>query len=278
MGTCGRADPKLSAGSNTTIYGRSLAARSLGITLALLLGGYAAAGLGYDAVLMLSAIAPGLAACVLWLLIRDPRGETHISRSRFREVLSSAFSEILPNPGLRHSILAFATVGATFAALEDFLGPFYQEKSGITLGLVGVIFGIAYLGTTSGLLLAERISFKGAKRIHYLMMLAALMLFGSVFIPGPLGVSALVAYFFICAVCFVHLQTRMQVRIQGNARATVTSVAWMLDALVGLGFYLVMGAVAEAFSWHAAFVVVALVTALSSLAFSATSPPETDVA
>ena len=257
----------------TRIYGRSLAARSLGATFGLVLGGYAAAWLGYEQVLLLSIIAPVLGAVVLWLLIRDPRRESseHAGQT-FMSVLADAIREILPNPELRHFLLAFATLGATFGALEEYIGPLYKEKPGITLGLIGVIAGVAYLGASIGMLLAERVHFARHASVHLLMALAAAFLLGAVFLPVALGVLCLVAYFFNCSISFVHLQSRMQMRIKGSARATVTSAAWMLDAIVGIVFYLLMGAVAEVISWHAAFVVISVVTIALSCAFAVQAP------
>ena len=259
----------------TRIYGRSLAARSLGATFALILGGYVAAWLGYEQVLLLSVIAPWLGAVALWTLIRDPRVQTEAStgRSTF-VVIADAMREILPNPELRHFLLAFATLGATFGALEEYIGPLYKEKPGITLGLIGVIAGVAYLGASIGMLLAERLRLRRHRSVHFLMALSGIMLLGCVVIPGPLGVLCLVAYFFTCSISFVHLQSRMQMRINSDSRATVTSAAWMLDAIIGIVFYLLMGVVAEAMSWHAAFVAIALVTVLCASAFALTVPSE----
>ena len=257
----------------TRIYGRSLAVRSLGATFALVLGGYVVTWLGYEQVLLLSVIAPWIGALALWLLIRDPRQQAEASTKRaFLEVAGEAIREILPNAELRHFLLAFATLGATFGALEEYIGPLYKEKPGITLGLIGVIAGVAYLGASIGMLLAERVRLHRHSSVHLLMALAGVMLLGSVFVPGALGVVCLVAYFFTCSISFVHLQARMQMRIKGNSRATVTSAAWMLDAVIGIVFYLLMGAVAEALNWHAAFVAIALVTIASASAFAWQAP------
>lgn len=257
----------------TRIYGRSLAARSLGATCALFLGGYVAAWVGFDTVLLLSVVSPWMGAVALWMLIRDPRLKSHEAEQRsFTGVIRDAVTEILPNRELRHFLLAFATLGATFGALEEYIGPFYQEKPGITLGLIGVIWGAALLGATVGLLLAERIRFKRHVSVHLLMILASVMLLGSVVTTSALGVAALVGYFFVCSISFVHLQSRMQARIQGQARATVTSAAWMLDAIIGIGFYLLMGAVAEALNWHAAFVAIAVATILCAGGFALIAP------
>ncbi|MCY4041172.1 MAG: MFS transporter [Gammaproteobacteria bacterium] len=257
----------------TRIYGRALAARSLGATFALILGGYVATWLGYQQVLLLSVLAPWLGAAVLWWLIRDPRtaSEGGTTRSAFA-VIQDAIREIMPNPELRHFLLAFATLGATFGALEEYIGPMYQEKPGVTLGLIGVIAGVAYLGASIGMVLAERLRLERHASIHLLMALSGVMLLGCVFVPGALGVVCLVAYFFTCSISFVHLQSRMQMRIRGDSRATVTSAAWMLDAIIGIVFYLLMGAVAEVFDWHAAFIVIALVTILCASGFAARVP------
>ena len=257
----------------TRIYGRSLAVRSLGATFALILGGYVATWLGYEQVLLLSMIAPWLGAIALWWLIRDPRPASKDStrRSSF-SVIQDAIREILPNPELRHFLIAFATLGATFGALEEYIGPLYMEKPGITLGLIGVIAGVAYLGASIGMVLAERLRLARHASVHLLMAFSGVMLLGCVFVPGALGVVCLVGYFFTCSMSFVHLQSRMQMRIKGDSRATVTSAAWMLDAIVGIVFYLLMGMVAEAFDWHAAFVVIALVTIFCASAFALQAP------
>ena len=257
----------------TRIYGRSLAARSLGATFALFVGGYLAAWLGYDLVLLLSVISPWMGAIALWALIRDPRRTSQrVDQRSFVGVIRDAVAEILPNRELRHFLLAFATMGATFGALEEYIGPFYQEKPGITLGIIGVIMGAALLGGTIGLLMAERMRFKRHASVHLLMILASVMLLGSVVTSSALGVVALVGYFFVCSISFVHLQSRMQARIKGEARATVTSAAWMLDAVIGIGFYLLMGVVAEAFNWHAAFVAIAAATILCAAGFALRAP------
>jgi len=257
----------------TRIYGRSLAARSLGATCALILGGYVATWLGYEQVLLLSMVAPWLGASALWWLIRDPRPKSEdTAKHSFLGVVQDAIREIMPNPELRHFLLAFATLGATFGALEEYIGPLYKEKPGITLGLIGVIAGVAYLGASIGLVLAERLRLERHASVHLFMALSGVMLLGCVFVPGVLGVVCLVAYFFTCSISFVHLQARMQMRIQGDSRATVTSAAWMLDAIIGIGFYLLMGAVAEAFDWHAAFIAIALVTILCASGFAWQAP------
>ena len=66
----------------------------------------------------------------------------------------------------------------------------------------------------------------------------------------------------------------MQARIKGQARATVTSAAWMLDAIIGIGFYLLMGAVAEVLHWHASFVAIAVATILCAGGFAVAAPKD----
>ena len=115
----------------TRIYGRSLAARSLGATFALFVGGYLAAWMGYDAVLLLSVISPWLGAIALWMLIRDPRQTNRqAEQSSFADVIRDAVAEIVPNRGLRHFLLAFCDLGRNLRCARRVHRPLLSRKTG----------------------------------------------------------------------------------------------------------------------------------------------------
>jgi len=101
------------------------------------------------------------------------------------------------------------------------------------------------------------------------LALAASTLVGGIAIAVAIGV-----YFALSAASEVLLQTQLQHEIEGSARATVTSLAKMAQHACEPAYLLYIGAIAQVWSFSAAFVAVAALTFALAIVFATIAPAQ----
>ncbi len=256
-----RGDPE----SFSRIYGRGSAASSLGVATALFCGGFVAEQ-GFALPLYLSALAPCAAAAVAAFAFADARTLGDQTRD-FAATLGRGIRLARRNRAVAHLIMLFAVFVAIYGSLEEFMGPYLNEKTAIPLGTIGLVYGCAYAARSLGTAFAHRLGTRSARTIAIGFGATAAPL-AITQVDSALGAGlAFALYFAACAACEILTQDRLQAAIDDDTRATVTSVAGMGMQIMGIGAYLVIGTVASWLDWHAAVAAVAGLTLLAATVF-----------
>lgn len=252
------------------VYGRGLAANSLGIATALACGGFLAEG-GYDLPIALSIAAPWGSALVAAMFFIEPPRSGAQRRESWRGILANGLSEVRQSRMIMFIVAMFATLVTGYGVVDEYIGPFLKEQPGFTLGTIGIAYACAFAARTVGMEFAHRLPIHSPRGIALLFALGTLGLAASVATNGASLIATISAYFGFSSAAEVLLQTRLQQQISGAARATVTSFARMTEQAVGVCFYLFIGAVAQRVSFETALGAMALLTGAMAIAFAMTA-------
>ena len=168
----------------------------------------------------------------------------------------------------------FAALITGYGVIDEYIGPFLNERPGFALRTVGVVYAAALVMRTLAMEAAHRLPLGSLRAIALLSALGALGLAATVTVDNLWLVATLGAYFAASAAAEVLLQTRLQNAIEGSARATVTSIAKMAQHAVELLLYLYIGTIAQFWSFQVAFAAVAVLTLVLALAFAVRAPSQ----
>ncbi|PGH44738.1 MFS transporter [Micromonospora sp. WMMA1996] len=171
--------------------------------------------------------------------------------------LRGGLAEVRADRAVRAAVLLVAAVAAIWGGLDEYTGLLARD-TGVAEVTVPLLLLLVWAGMSVGGLLApwgERLSRRGY---------AGLLVFAA----GALAAGALSRHpggFLLLAVAFAAFQlatvladVRLQARISGSARATVTSLAGMATDLTTVAFYGAYGLLAGAVGNPVAFAVAVL--------------------
>ena len=164
-----------------------------------------------------------------------PADEEDDAEPGYLAVLRSGLTEAARQPAVRAALVAVALLGALDGIEEYF--PLLAHDWGVSTGAVPLaLLGIPLVGAAGAALggLASR------ARPHTLALAlsAAVVVFGGAgMLRRPMGVAGIALAYGLYQLVLVVADTRLQARIEGPARATVTSVASLGIELTTLVFY-----------------------------------------
>ncbi|NYH55165.1 MFS family permease [Nocardiopsis arvandica] len=163
----------------------------------------------------------------------EPRGY----RAALREGLAQARS----SRRVRGAITLVVVVSSFWMMLEEYV-PLLAAESGVPTDTVPVVVLVVWVCVTAGGLLAGPVSRLPVGALALLLGLAAPAVAAGALLPGPPGWVLLGAGFGVCQAAGVVADARLQDRITGTSRATVTSVAALgTDALTTASYPLYAG-------------------------------------
>ncbi|MEW2444071.1 MFS transporter [Micromonospora marina] len=171
--------------------------------------------------------------------------------------LRLGLGEVRADRRVRAAVLLVAAVTAIWGGLDEYTGLLAADTG---MGEVGVplLLLLVWAGMTVGGLLAplgERLSHRGYAG---LLVFAAAATAAGALLRHPAGFLLLAAAFAAFQLATVLADVRLQARIAGPARATVTSLAGMATDLTIVAFYGGYGLLAGAVGNPAAFAVAVL--------------------
>ncbi|HTK97045.1 MAG TPA: MFS transporter [Pseudomonadales bacterium] len=255
------------------IYGRGLMANSLGVATALAGGGYAARA-GYALPLVASALMPMAASLIVALTFVEPPRSAALSQPRFTGTLAAGLKEVRGNRTMLRIVAMFATLVTAYGVLDEYVGPFLIETREFSLGAIGVIYASLYAMRTLGMEAAHRLPPRSLRATAVVLAVGTLALAASTLVGGIAIAVAIGVYFALSAASEVLLQTQLQHEIEGSARATVTSLAKMAQHACEPAYLLYIGAIAQVWSFSAAFVAVAALTFALAIVFATIAPAQ----
>ncbi|MDX2676013.1 MFS transporter [Streptomyces sp. NY05-11A] len=166
--------------------------------------------------------------------------------------------------GVLGALLLVPAVTAVWSALDEYTSLLVRE-TGVPDAAVPYLLVVIWAGVTAGSLLSGRAERLDGSGLAVLLAGAALALAAGALTGKPAGIVLVALAFGGFQLATVLADVRLQQRIDGAGRATVTSVAGLGTDLLTIGVYGVYGALGSAFSHGAVFALCAvpyLVTAL----------------
>ncbi|MCZ7373947.1 MFS transporter [Micromonospora sp. WMMC250] len=181
------------------------------------------------------------------------------------ETLRAGVAQVRSRPPVRAAVLLVAVVAADWGALDEYT-PLLALETGVGAQAVPLLLLLLWVGVTVGGLLAPAGERLGSRGYAALLGLVGVALAGGALLRHPAGFVLLAVAFGAAQLATVLADARLQARITGTSRATVTSLAGMAtDVLIiatyaGYGLLATAAGNAVAFALAAgAYLVVALV-------------------
>ncbi|MFF0234124.1 MFS transporter [Micromonospora sp. NPDC005254] len=184
------------------------------------------------------------------------------------DTLRAGVTQVRSRPPVRAAVLLVAVVAADWGALDEYT-PLLAVDTGVGAQAVPLLLLLLWAGVTVGGLLAPAGERLGHRGYAVLLGLVAVALAGGALVRHPAGFVLLAVAFGAAQLATVLADARLQARITGTSRATVTSLAGMATDLLIIGTYAGYGLVATAAGNAVAFAAAAgayLVVALALLA------------
>ncbi|MEU8165291.1 MFS transporter [Micromonospora sp. NPDC049004] len=182
--------------------------------------------------------------------------------------LRAGVTQVRTRPPVRAAVLLVAVVAADWGALDEYT-PLLAVDTGVGAQAVPLLLLLLWAGVTVGGLLAPAGERLGRRGYAALLGLVAVALAGGALVRHPAGFALLAVAFGAAQLATVLADARLQARITGTSRATVTSLAGMATDVLIIGTYAGYGLVATAAGNAVAFAAVAgayVVVALALLA------------
>ncbi|SCG16288.1 Predicted arabinose efflux permease, MFS family [Micromonospora echinofusca] len=271
------------AGRYARVIGRAKTAETLGVLASILLAGPAFALGGYPAVGAASVLACLLAAAVATRLPEhrrpmtaapatsvpagaevdagaDPTGRDGATDEEdlgWWASLRAGLAEVHADRAVRAAVLLVAVVAAVWGALDEYT-PLLARDTGVGEATVPLLLLFTWVGVAVGGLLApagERLTGRGYAG---LLALSAVALAAGALLARPLGFALVAAAFCGFQLATVLADARLQARITGASRATVTSLAGMATDVTIIAVYGGYGLLATGAGNGVAFAVAAV--------------------
>lgn len=206
----------------TRLYGRGGAFGKVAVFLSMSLGGVLGAST-YGPALAASTATGICAAFVAACFFHDVRQQQSTAPPKYLDILRSAVTEARGNRQLLYWLLAGAALFSVPQAFDEFVGPILWDQ-GYSRPTVGVVFGIIYAVQAGGMAVAHRFSGVTVSRLMGIGLLCALCLALAAAGVAWLTPPGIALFFGLAVIIELVTATRVQDRIQGHARATVTSL------------------------------------------------------
>ncbi|MDH6466445.1 MFS family permease [Micromonospora sp. A200] len=264
------------AGRYARTMGRARTAAVLGVLASIGLAGPVLAVGGYPAVGAASVLATLLAAAVATRFPEHRPARAAASEPAeegddlgWAATLRAGLAEARADPRVRGALLLVPAVAAVWGALDEYT-PLLAQDTGVAESTVPLLLLLVWAGVTVGGLLAAPAERLGTRGYAALLTVAAVALAAGAGLRHPAGFVLVGVAFCAFQLATVLADARLQARITGPGRATVTSVAGMATDLTIIAVYGGYALVAAVGGNRAAFVVAAVPYLLVAVVLLAT--------
>ncbi|MFI9593571.1 MFS transporter [Nonomuraea sp. NPDC052265] len=207
---------------------------------------------GYPAVGVASVVACLLCAGTALTLperrppVADPSVGSSVDSSvdsggRYLAVLRAGVAEARTDRNVLEAIVLISVVTAIWGALEEYV-PFLAAETGAPRTAVPLLVLAVWVGAAVGGLLAGPAQRLTERSFALVLALAALAMAAGALVPHPAGFALVAVSFGAFQMAGVVADARLQERVSGDQRATVTSVAGLGTNVVTLAVYTAYGA------------------------------------
>ncbi|MET8864085.1 MFS transporter [Nonomuraea sp. NPDC004580] len=226
------------AGRYATVMGRATAASMVATAAAMAVAVPVFAAGGHPAVAVASVLTCLLCSATALTL---PEHRVRRVAPSYLAVLREGIAQTRTDRRVTHAVLLVAFVAALWGGLEEYI-PYLALETGVPEAAVPLLVLLVTLGITAGGLLAGPAERLPSRAYGLLLGLAALALAAGALSRHVAGFVLIALAFGAFQLAGVLADVRLQQRITGPARATVTSVAGLGTSVVTLGVYGVYGA------------------------------------
>lgn len=227
----------------TRHHGRISAVATLGVMFGELMGGLLIVH-GYDTVLLVSMVVPMLASTAFIVYVRDAQSDTLVAERDYFRQLHSGVAEVMKSRALLYIMLMIMVPIVSFGVFDEFSGLALFEK-GFSLAAIAYLGIPIFFAQSVGHWFAHRARFLGINGTLVLLALASAMLITLPLIESWWVAVVLTLYFFVFGLTTTLFEGFLQDAIEGDARATATSVVGLGDSLGAIGWFLFFGVIAE---------------------------------
>ena len=196
------------------------------------------------------------AAALATRLPEAPRASGDEDEPGFLETMRSGVGEAIGSAPVRVAALAVA-VFSGFDAIEEYF-PLLASEWGVPTGAVPAAMLAIPLAGAAGAVLAGRAIGLRARTLTLAMLAGAGALTVALVLGRPAGLAGVTLFYGIHRLVMVIADARLQARIEGGSRATVTSVASLASELVAIALF-----VAWALGGLGLVIVIAVVAAVT---------------
>ncbi|MGW4404905.1 MFS transporter [Nonomuraea sp. NPDC004702] len=163
------------------------------------------------------------------------------SDGRYLAVLRAGVAEARTDRNVLEAIVLISVVTAIWGALEEYV-PFLAAATGASRTAVPLLVLAVWVGAAAGGLLAGPARRLSERSFALVLGLAAVAMAAGALVPHPAGFVLVAGAFGAFQMAGVVADTRLQERVSGDQRATVTSVAGLGTNVVTLAVYTAYGA------------------------------------
>ncbi|MEU7974371.1 MFS transporter [Micromonospora sp. NPDC049089] len=172
------------------------------------------------------------------------------------DTLRAGVSQVRTRPPVRAAVLLVAVVAADWGALDEYT-PLLALDTGVGGQTVPLLLLLLWAGVTVGGLLAPAGERLGSRGYAALVGLVGVALAAGALLRHPAGFVLLAVAFGAAQLATVLADARLQARIVGSSRATVTSLAGMATDVLIIVTYAAYGLLATAAGNAVAFALTA---------------------
>ncbi|MFH1244568.1 MAG: MFS transporter, partial [bacterium] len=234
------------------IWGKGNALRTLGIGVAVTLGGFLSQ-VSYNLTLFLS----GFSVLTLAIMVSfwpEIKSTLSTKESNYWQFLLSALKSVRHNPNLMHIIIYSGVIMSLFANLEEF-NDLYLQFLGFPNYVIGLIFGLATVGQSLASLLAHRLATHAWSILNLTTFLALLILVSAAYLRHPLLAAGILFLGIILEFSNVIGEGIIQREVSGGERSTVASLNSFARNV--LPFQLLFGLIATRYGLQSSYLVYA---------------------
>lgn len=227
------------------VYGQVTAARLVSQVPAAVAATALFARGGYDLVGWVSVATCAASAALAMLLPDTPAGARGpdgtgdsngtADEAGYLATLRAGLAEAAWRPAVRAVVVAVAVLGA-LDGLEEYF-PLLAADWGVATSAVPTALLAVPIAGAAGAALGGRVSRLGARPLAALLGAAVAVFTAAGMWRRPAGVAGIAVAYFLYQLVLVVVDARLQERIEGRARATVTSVASLGTDLIGMVLY-----------------------------------------
>lgn len=250
-------------------------ARSIGLVataLAMAIASPVFAAGGYVAVGMGSVLACLICAAIAVTLPEHRAEPEDDDPTGYLDTLKEGLAEARRSPRVRHALLLVPAVTAVWGELEEYV-PLLAQESGAAPPAVPLLVLLVWVGATSGGLLAKRAARLRTRGLAAVLTVGGLALGVGAATGHPAGFVGLAVAFAMFQLGEVLADARLQKRITGPSRATVTSLAGLLTDVCTIVALVLYGAASLVFSHSVLFVLFSVPYLVTALVMSRRTSP-----
>jgi MFS family permease len=240
------------SGDYARVIGRTQASRYAGVLLASLLAA-AAAGLGYDALLLASVSAAVLSAATAVALPKAPKALA-VAQTAYLVHLRRGVSHARRLPGVLPLLVFIAGMQAILLACEDYW-QLFGKAVGLPAPQIALFVAALAAASATASILAHRMQALRMRTIYAVLTAAGLILVLASTTFQTWSTLLLIPFIGLCRAIEVNADSRFQHAIVAETRATVASVKGFATQCATTLLILGFGLLAQASAYRAAFLI-----------------------